>query len=95
MARNLMIFGPKNSQRRELFCEKKSNERDERKVVEKFEKYFEIFLKIFSKIFRPSISTKNNRYFDKVSRGSGPCLRRKRLFKVSKNVENSHLVVVL
>ena len=48
MARNLMIFGPKNSQRRELFREKFSNERDERKVVEKFEN-FSIFF--FEKIF--------------------------------------------
>ena len=45
-----MIFGPKNSQRRELFREKFSNERDERKVVEKFEKYFEFFLKFFKKL---------------------------------------------
>ena len=38
MARILMKFGPKKSQRRKLFDEKFSNERDERKVPEKFEK---------------------------------------------------------
>ena len=38
MARNLTIFGPNRSQRPKLFHEKFSNERNERKVPEKFEK---------------------------------------------------------
>ena len=38
MARILTIFGPKRSQRPKLFHEKFSNERNERKVPEKFEK---------------------------------------------------------
>ena len=38
MARILMKFGPKKSQRRKLFDEKFSNDRNERKVPEKFEK---------------------------------------------------------
>ena len=38
MARILTKFGPKKSQRRKLFDEKFSNERDERKVPGKFEK---------------------------------------------------------
>ena len=39
MARILTKFGPKKSQRRKLFDEKISNERDERKVPGKFENY--------------------------------------------------------
>ena len=38
MARILTIFGPKRSQQRELFHEQFSNERNEQKVPEKFEK---------------------------------------------------------
>ena len=38
MTRILTKFGPKKSQRRKLFDEKFSNERDERKVPGKFEK---------------------------------------------------------
>ena len=38
MARILTIFGPKRSQRRKLFDEKISNERNEWKVPEQFEK---------------------------------------------------------
>ena len=43
MARILTIFGPKRSQRRKLFDEKFSNERNERKVPEKFEKLSKFF----------------------------------------------------
>ena len=39
MAQILTIFGPKRSQRRKLFDENFSNERNERKVPEKFENY--------------------------------------------------------
>ena len=48
MARILMKFGPKKSQRRKLFDEKNSNERNERnerKVPEKFEKLSIFFSK--------------------------------------------------
>ena len=45
MARNLTKFGPKKSQRRKLFDEKFSNERDERKVPEKIEKLSKMFSK--------------------------------------------------
>ena len=45
MARILMKFGPKKSQRRKLFDEKFSNERDERKVPENFEKLSIFFSK--------------------------------------------------
>ena len=38
MARILTKFGPKKSQRRKLFDEKNSNERNEREVPQKFEK---------------------------------------------------------
>ena len=45
MARILTKFGPKKSQRRKLFDEKNSNERDERKVPGKFEKLSKIYSK--------------------------------------------------
>ena len=45
MARILTIFGPKRSQRPKLFHEKFSNERNERKVPEKFEKLSIFFSK--------------------------------------------------
>ena len=48
MARILTIFGPKRSQRRKLFDEKKSNDRNERKVPKKFEKLSKLISK-FSK----------------------------------------------
>ena len=43
MARILTIFGPKRLQRPKLFHEKFSNDRNERKVPEKFEKKIEQF----------------------------------------------------
>ena len=46
MARILMKFGPKKSQQRKLFDEKFSNERNERKVPERFENYRKCFRKI-------------------------------------------------
>ena len=49
MARILMIFGAKKSQRSKLFDEKKSNDRNERKVPENsknYRKYFRKILKI-------------------------------------------------
>ena len=46
MARILTIFGPKRSQRRKLFDEKKSNDRNERKVPEKIEKTLKKIRKI-------------------------------------------------
>ena len=45
MARILTKFGPKRSQRPKLFDEKKLNERNERKVSEKFEKLSKTFSK--------------------------------------------------
>ena len=74
MARNLMIFGPKNSQRRELFRENFSNERDERKVIEKFEKYFENFFENFFKKF--SNVSKSFRSFCSFEKFSKNRLRR-------------------
>ena len=46
MARILMKFGPKKSQRHKLFDEKNSNDRNEQKVPEKFEKISKTFSKI-------------------------------------------------
>ena len=46
MARNLMIFGPKRSQRRKPYDEKFSNERNERKVPGKCENYRFVFRRI-------------------------------------------------
>ena len=46
MARILTIFGPERSQRPKLFHENKLNERNERKVSEKFENYRKSFQKI-------------------------------------------------
>ena len=46
MARKLTIFGPKRLQRPKLFRAKISNERNERKVPEKFEKLSFVFQKI-------------------------------------------------
>ena len=46
MARILTIFGPKKSQRRKLFDEKKSNDRNERKVPENSKNYREKIRKI-------------------------------------------------
>ena len=50
MARILTIFGPKRSQRPKLFHEKFSNERNEQKVPEKFEKLSNIFFRKILKI---------------------------------------------
>ena len=44
MARNSTIFGPNESSRRDLFLEKFSKSRNNRKVFEKLRKIFEIFL---------------------------------------------------
>ena len=48
MARNSTIFGPNESSRRDLFLEKFSKSRNNRKVFEKLRKIFE---KIFDKFF--------------------------------------------
>ena len=48
MARNSTIFGPNESSRRDLFLEKNSKSRNNRKVFEKLRKIFE---KIFEKFF--------------------------------------------
>ena len=48
MARNSTIFGPNESSRRDLFLEKFSKERNNRKVFEKLRKKFDFFLNFFS-----------------------------------------------
>ena len=62
MARILTIFGPKRSQRPKLFHEKKSNERNEQKVPEKFEKlsiFFSVIVRMFRELFVRLVRSKN------------------------------------
>ena len=47
MARNSTIFGPNESSRRDLFLEKKSKSRNNRKVFEKLRKIFEKIIENF------------------------------------------------
>ena len=59
MAWILTIFEPKKSQRRKLFDEKNSNDRNEREVPEKFEKLSKNFPQILKYILPTSLTIKN------------------------------------